>query len=257
MAQRPQALLLKFPGTNCDAETARALEATGFDAAVLPVSGLSPDALEGVGLVVLSGGFSYGDYIMAGRLARIEMQLRLGDRLRAFVDGGGHVLGICNGFQILSQLGLLPRGSLVDNTSGRFICRWVRLRRAADSPYLRGLPDRFELPVAHAEGRFVAPGDDAARYLDEGLVPLVYEDDVNGSMAGIAGLQDQTGRVFGLMPHPERFLYRRHHYDPDWHPGTADDTIAADGESRPGDSNGWGWGHHVFSAARAAVQAGG
>lgn len=240
MAQRPQALLLKFPGTNCDAETARALEVTGFEPHVLPVSGLTPGSLDGVRLVVLSGGFSYGDYIMAGRLARIEIQHRLGDRLRGFVDDGGFILGICNGFQILTQLGLLPRGSLIDNTSGRFICRWVRLRKVADSPYLNGLPEHFELPVAHAEGRFVASGNEARRYLDEGLVPLVYEDEFNGSMSAIAGLQDSTGRVFGLMPHPERFLFRRHHYDPDWRP-------------EPGVETEHGWGYQVFASAFEAV----
>jgi phosphoribosylformylglycinamidine (FGAM) synthase-like amidotransferase family enzyme len=116
----PHALLIKFPGTNCDAETARALEAAGFTATVLPAALLEPTSLEGAHLVVFSGGFSYGDYVMSGRIAQLITKQKLGERLKKFVADGGYVLGICNGFQILTQLDLLPRGSLIHNTSGRF-----------------------------------------------------------------------------------------------------------------------------------------
>ncbi|MBT7982643.1 MAG: phosphoribosylformylglycinamidine synthase, partial [Akkermansiaceae bacterium] len=174
-------------------------------------------SLESAQLIVLSGGFSYGDYVMAGRLAQLELERRVGDALMRFRDGGGYLLGICNGFQILPKLGLLPEGSLINNTSGRFICRWVKLkRRVDDNPFLRGLPENFELPIAHAEGRFVAPEGAAEKYMDEGLAALVYEEDVNGSTSRIAGLTDSSGRVLGLMPHPERFLWDSHHYDQDW-----------------------------------------
>lgn len=119
----PHALLIKFPGTNCDAETARALEAAGFTAEVLPASQLEPGVLDRARLVVFSGGFSYGDYVMSGRIAQLITKHKLGEKLKAFVAGGGYVLGICNGFQILAQLDLLPRGSLIHNESGRFICK--------------------------------------------------------------------------------------------------------------------------------------
>jgi phosphoribosylformylglycinamidine synthase I len=219
MEKRPHALLLKFPGTNCDSETARALRTVGFSADVLPISQVSPDRLEGVDLVVLSGGFSYGDYVMAGRLAQLVSEQRLGDALKQFRDKGGYLLGICNGFQILTRLGLLPEGSLIHNDTGRFKCNWVKLKKGSqkDSPFLRGLPDEFELPIAHAEGRFVTKDPNQAKDLvSEGFGALVYTEDINGSFNQIAGLQDESGRVLGLMPHPERFIWSDHHYDPDW-----------------------------------------
>ncbi len=239
MEKRPHALLLKFPGTNCDTETARALGVVGFSTEVLPITLADREHLAGADLVVLSGGFSYGDYVMAGRLAQLETERRLGDALQEFRARGGYLLGICNGFQILTKVGLLPEGSLIHNTSGRFLCRWVTLRRQqVESPFLNGLPETFELPVAHAEGRFVAAGNDAEKYLAEGLVPLTYGDDINGSTCGIAGLQDREGHVFGLMPHPERFLYRKHHYDPDW-----------DGDKE------WGWGYYMFQSIYKTIAA--
>jgi phosphoribosylformylglycinamidine synthase len=233
MEKRPHALLLKFPGTNCDAETSRALEEAGFSSEILPIACVDEGSLESAQLIVLSGGFSYGDYVMAGRLAQLELERRIGDALTRFRDGGGYLLGICNGFQILTKLGLLPEGSLINNTSGRFICRWVKLeRRVDDNPFLRGLPENFELPIAHAEGRFVAPEGAAEKYMDEGLAALVYEEDVNGSTSRIAGLTDSSGRVLGLMPHPERFLWDSHHYDRDW----------------VGDGDGRGSGYQMFKS---------
>ena len=105
MEKRPHALLLKFPGTNCDAETARALEMVGFSTAVVPITQIDRERLEGADLVVLSGGFSYGDYVMAGRLAQLVTEQKIGDALKQFRDEGGYLLGICNGFQILTKLG--------------------------------------------------------------------------------------------------------------------------------------------------------
>jgi phosphoribosylformylglycinamidine synthase I len=238
MEERAHAILLKFPGTNCDVETARALEAVGFSTEVVPVTQIDRSLLVDAQLVVLSGGFSYGDYIMAGRLAQLETQRRIGDALKDFVAGGGYALGICNGFQILTKLGLLPEGSLIDNTSGRFQCQWASLRKeCGDSPYLTDLPAEFELPVAHAEGRFVtATPEEAKGYLKDGLVALTYGEDINGSSERIAGLQDESRRVLGLMPHPERFLYTENHYDRDWD-GHAD----------------WGWGYFFFLGIYRAI----
>ena len=244
MEERPCAILLKFPGTNCDAETARALETVGFEAKILPVSALVPESLVGVSLVVLSGGFSYGDYVMAGRIAKLITEQRIGSTLREFRDNGGYLLGICNGFQILTQLDLLPEASLVENTSGRFQCSWVTLEnRAPDSPFLSQLPEKFEFPIAHAEGRLVTrTAEEAANYRENNLAALTYAEDVNGSFEQIAGLQDESGRVFGLMPHPERFLRKRDHYDPDW-TGSQDDEGGA----------GWGSGYYFFKALHEAV----
>ena len=221
MEDRPCALLLKFPGTNCDAETSRALEAVGFVTEVLPVSALKPEKLVGVSLVVLSGGFSYGDYVMSGRIASLVTEQKIGATLKDFRDNGGYILGICNGFQILTQLDLLPAGSLVENASGRFQCQWVKMKNLAPkSPFLSRCPDEFELPIAHAEGRLVTKdAAEAGGYVKSGAAALVYTDDVNGSFERIAGLTDESGRVFGLMPHPERFMKARDHYDPDWNGG--------------------------------------
>jgi len=235
MEESPHALLLKFPGTNADEETARALETVGFRTSLLPTELLEPASLEGVSLVVFSGGFSYGDYVMSGRFAKLRIMQKLGTALEDYLAKGGYALGICNGFQILTQLGLLPEGSLVDNVSGRFQCQWAGLKvTAPDSFYLQGIPSEFELPIAHAEGRFVAPEGKAAEYLAKGLVTLQYVEDVNGAHERIAGIQDETGRVFGLMPHPERFLTQTQHYDRDWshHHGDAE----------------WGWGYHFFKS---------
>ena len=234
----PHALLIKVPGTNCAAETARALETAGFTSEVVPIALLEPEALDRAALVVFSGGFSYGDYVMSGRIARLITCQKLGERLQAFVANGGYVLGICNGFQILTQLGLLPRGSLIHNTSGRFLCRWAPLRKNGDtSPFLKALPENFELPVAHAEGRFVGEPGDAEQYVKDGRAALLYGTDINGSSAAIAGLQDSTGRVFGLMPHPERFISRETHYDPDWQEAER------------------GWGYYFFKGVADALAA--
>ena len=235
----PHALLIKYPGTNCDAETARALEAAGFTAEVLPVALLDKAALDRAKLIVFSGGFSYGDYVMSGRIAQLVTKNKLGEKLRQFVDGGGYALGICNGFQILTQLDLLPKASLIHNTSGRFICRWAPLKKSGskESPFLKALPENFELPVAHAEGRVVTASGDAAKYVKNGLAPLLYGEDVNGSTEAIAGLQDETCRVFGLMPHPERFIFKSHHYDPDWNGAEH------------------GWGYYFFKGAFDTITA--
>jgi phosphoribosylformylglycinamidine synthase I len=239
MNPTPRALLPRFPGTNCDEETARALRVAGFDAQILPSAVVSEEEIANSRLIVFSGGFSYGDYVMAGRIAQLVTQQRFGDALQRFVAGGGYVLGICNGFQILTKLGLLPKASLIDNTSGRFQCRWTKLRvQNPDNPFLRELPTDadIELPIAHAEGRLVAPPGEADRYRREGLAALIYVDNPNGSEADIAGLQDVTGRVFGLMPHPERFLYKQQHYDRDW---------AADPA--------WGWGYYFFKSIQREI----
>lgn len=237
MEKTPRALLLKFPGTNCDGETRQALEEAGFSAEIVLFDRLGKGLLEDVDLVVLPGGFSYGDYVMAGRMAELKLKQEFGEELKKHRDRGGLILGICNGFQILLRLGLLPDGSLIENTSGTFHCGWVELEnRHTGSVFLQDLPDKFQLPVAHAEGRFVTRNGDSDKYLNEGLVPLQYVNNPNGSVSDIAALQDETGRVLGMMPHPERFYRSTQHYDP-----------AIQGNGRPG------WGHYIFRSAFESV----
>ena len=148
----PHALLLKYPGTNCDVETERALRAAGFSTQIQPIATATPEHVAKSQLVVLGGGFSYGDYVTSGRLAQLETERFLGDALQRHHAGGGMLLGICNGFQILTKLGILPDSSLIDNKKERFECVWAKLVKVArNSPFLQGLPDEFELPSAHPE----------------------------------------------------------------------------------------------------------
>ena len=228
----PRALILRAPGTNCDHETAHAFERAGGLARRVHVRALveKPSLVDDCQILCLPGGFSYGDDIASGRIFALELRLRLGDALRAFRDRGGLVLGICNGFQVLLQTGLLladpatgaPRASLAHNTSGRFVDRWVHLRApAGPCVFLKGI-DRLELPVAHGEGRFVARSAADLAALDAaGQLALRYDTDAsgtstnpNGAQADVAGACDETGRVFGLMPHPERFVDATQH--PAW-----------------------------------------
>ena len=228
----PRALVLRAPGTNCDHETAHAFERAGAIARRVHVRALAekPTLLDDVQILCIPGGFSYGDDIASGRIFALELAMRMGDALRRFRDRGGLVLGICNGFQVLLQTGLLladaedrPRAALAHNRSGRFIDRWVRLEvRGHKCPFLHGFDAPFELPIAHGEGRFVAttPADLAA-FENAGHLVLRYAADPagsstnpNGAEADVAGACDATGRVFGLMPHPERFVDATQH--PAW-----------------------------------------
>ncbi len=222
----PRALVLRAPGTNCDLETAHAFERAGGIARRLHVRALAerPTVADNCQILCLPGGFSYGDDIASGRILALELRTKLGDVLRRFRDRGGLILGICNGFQVLLQTGLLlsdaagdRQATLAHNTSGRFIDRWVQLTNAGGPClFLEGLAE-FELPIAHAEGRFVTrSAADLAALEAAGQLPLRYAGgNPNGSQADVAGACDPSGRVFGLMPHPERFITATQH--PAWH----------------------------------------
>lgn len=192
-----QAAVIVFPGSNGDRDLYETLEAAGFEVRYHPSNQALPDDVEMAGL---PGGFSYGDYWRAGMLASQAPAVR---SLPALVERGGLVIGICNGFQILVEAGLLP-GGLTYNTPPGFRHRWVTLVAGeSKSPWMADLAPGAELsmPMAHGEGQYLHPdGPDALA----GQVPFTYVENPNGSMVDAAALTDETGRVLGIMPHPER-----------------------------------------------------
>lgn len=227
-----KALILRAPGTNCDGETAFAFERVGAAVDLAHVNELigRQKLLSGYQIMVIPGGFTYGDDISAGKVLANELRVRLGEDIRRFVESGRLVLGICNGFQVMVKAGLLPEpGSdapqsltLAGNDSGRFECRWVHLRVNNMSPcvFTRGI-DALYLPVAHGEGKVVAGPEVVGKlnpvlyYSDEaGDIRAGYPHNPNGSVNNIAGICDASGRVFALMPHPERFIRWSQH--PRW-----------------------------------------
>ncbi len=205
--------VVRFPGSCDEVDALQAAERVG-DAELLWYADRD---LHGVDAVIIPGGFSYGDYLRAGAIARFAAVM---DDVRAFAEGGGPVVGICNGFQILCEAGLLP-GALIRNRQLRFVCRWVDVRvETSLSPLSGGLVpgEILRVPVKHGEGQFVAREDDLRMIEGEGLVVFRYcapdgtLDDAhnpNGATAAIAGVRNEAGNVVGLMPHPE------HAVDPD------------------------------------------
>ncbi len=229
---RATVLILRAPGTNCDVETAFAFQQAGADVSSVHVNQLirGEKRLSDYQILVIPGGFTYGDDIAAGKVLANELRLKLKEAVPAFVNNGGLVLGICNGFQALVRANILPEPSpdfhqqltLTTNDSGKFECRWVHLAADPDSPcvFTKGI-DRMFLPVAHGEGKVVAPPETLPRlkvplrYIDEtGNSHAGYPHNPNGSLDNIAGLCDSSGRIFALMPHPERHIRGTQH--PQW-----------------------------------------
>ena len=230
----PRALVIRAPGTNCDQEMVRGFALAGARVDLLHLDHLirSPGEIERYDLIGFAGGFSYGDDCGAGRVQAVKIRERLLGPLREAVDRGVAMLGACNGFQVLVQTGLLPGPApsewraadqpiaLAANAGGRFIDGWVPVVFEPRSVcvWTQGLcdsdlaPEAMMLPIAHGEGRFVASSEQTLRDLESrGQVVLRYLENVNGSAGSIAGVCDATGRVFGLMPHPERYLSWHHH----------------------------------------------
>ena len=247
MTTAPKVLVLRAPGINCERETLDAFRRAGAAPEYLHIKKLTqePQLLDRFQILAVPGGFAYGDDIAAGRVLANEMRRKLGERLTNFVDNGGLALGICNGFQILVKLGLLPRiggGDLRQevtvtyNLSNHYECRWTTLRTVPNRCVFLddGLTLRF--PAAHAEGYLMTKDEEQAMLLrEEGYQAFVYVDEhgepttaypqnPNGSPHGIAGLCDFTGRVLGLMPHPDR-AYLPHHM-----PGWRRDRLAEHGD---------------------------
>lgn len=205
-----RAAVVTFPGSNCDDDAFFTLSRTCEWKTERLWHKDQPD-LSGYDLVVLPGGFSYGDYLRCGAIASVSPIM---DAVRAHAKRGGRVLGICNGFQILCESGLLP-GALARNEKLQFVCRDVGLKvESIDSPWTCAAKagQVLSFPIAHGDGRFVISAEDHARLLDNGQVLLTYaplpgqgtEGNPNGSSFGIAGVCNAEKNVFGLMPHPER-----------------------------------------------------
>jgi phosphoribosylformylglycinamidine synthase I len=250
--QQLRALVLRAPGINCDRETAQACRMVGFETDLVHINQLikDPARLLNYQFLVIPGGFSYGDDLGAGTLLAKNLEIHLGDQLRQFVAEERPVLGICNGFQVLIRLGLLPdnqmnevavqvvptkQATLTENESAQFECRWVTLAvQPGPCIFTRGIERALELPVAHGEGQFVLAGD-VSQLQANGQVPLIYvsangravgraspvptalsvaasyPDNPNGSVGDVAGVCNTQGSVLGLMPHPERYVTALQH----------------------------------------------
>ncbi len=247
---KPKVLILKAAGINCDKETAFAFESAGAATEFVHINQLVSleKKLSEYQILALSGGFTYGDDIAAGKILANELKCKLFDSLKKFVDDGKLIIGICNGFQILVKAGILPgcasfeqEVTLSGNDSGFFQDRWVYLKssvRAQASPegttrhqppakcvWTQGVRDVIYLPIAHGEGKFIPKNEEVLerlknsgqivfQYCDKEGVVSGYPSNPNGSIDNIAGICDSTGRVFGLMPHPERHLISLQH--PRW-----------------------------------------
>jgi phosphoribosylformylglycinamidine synthase subunit PurQ / glutaminase len=206
-----KAAVITFPGSNCDDDVRFALsEVCGHH--VDMIFHKSRENLDAYHLIVIPGGFSFGDYLRCGAIAA---QSPIMESVRRFADAGGYVLGTCNGFQILCEMGILP-GALVRNRNQKFICRDVSTKVVAvDTPWTRNLKsgDRLILPIAHGDGRFEITEKEYETLKSNGQIVLVYvsssgeitdDSNPNGSRHSIAGICNSAKNVFGLMPHPER-----------------------------------------------------
>jgi phosphoribosylformylglycinamidine synthase len=229
-----KALVLRAPGANCDCEAQFALERAGAIAERVHINRLreQPSLLHKYQILVIPGGFTYGDDVAAGKILAVQLSHFLWDTLRKFRDAEKLILGICNGFQVLLKAGLLipadddgPLATLAHNASGKFEDRWITLEATPGKcPFLTGCA-RFTLPVAHGEGNFVCreawilqgleqAGQVVLRYVDPQGKRGPYPINPNGSQGDVAGVCDASGRVLGLMPHPERHVLPTHH--PRW-----------------------------------------
>ena len=196
-----RAAVIVFPGSNCDRDLAVAFERAG--AQVDMVWHKDTGLPEGIDIVGVPGGFSYGDYLRCGAIAA---QSPIVKSVKAHAERGGYVLGICNGFQVLTETGLLP-GALLRNAGLKYICKTVGLKVAtSQSDFTNGYNagDVIDIPIAHHDGNYFADDDTIARLQDEDRVAFTYTDNPNGARADIAGILSENRRVLGMMPHPER-----------------------------------------------------
>lgn len=225
---KPRVCILKTDGTNCDQETAHAFSLAGAEVQTVLLTELfeKKELLNKFQILAIPGGFSYGDDIASGTVFALELMVFLQDQLHEFIRKGKLIIGVCNGFQVLVRAKLLPafavaqqQATLITNDSGKFECRWVSLKvEQSNCVFTQGLADQqMMLPVAHVEGKFFAHKAEldqleqnnliALRYAYNDVATQEYPHNPNGSLRAIAGVCDISGRVFGLMPHPERFVY--------------------------------------------------
>lgn len=240
----PRVLILRAPGANCDGETQFAFEQAGALADRIHINRIreQPGLLDRYQILVIPGGFTYGDDVGAGKILANQLAHFLGDALRKFRDRECLILGICNGFQAILKAGLLmppddegPLATLTSNTNGRFEDRWIYLQANPERcPFLKGI-DRLHLPIAHGEGNFICrekwileglekAGQVVLRYVDAAGKPGPFPVNPNGSQGDVAGICDISGRVLGLMPHPER------HVLPTQHPRWTRNGLASEGD---------------------------
>lgn len=193
--------VLRFPGSNCDQDCLRTLRDNFGETAESVWH--KESSVDGFDAIIVPGGFSYGDYLRCGAIARFAPVL---EEVRRFAADGGPVLGICNGFQVLTEMGLLP-GALTRNRDLHFVCDVAELEvRPGPCRWLQGYgeSERIHLPIAHGEGRYQVGTEELRRLEGEGCIVLRYAANPNGSVGDVAGLSNPAGNVLGLMPHPER-----------------------------------------------------
>lgn len=241
MNNKPKVLVLKADGINCDEEMAFAFKMAGGDPEIVHINLLrnGTKRMNDYKILALPGGFAYGDDIVSGKILAIELTSFLGPELKKFIERKDTaIIGVCNGFQVLVRTGLLPIRNigkmdvtLTNNDSGHLECRWIKIKvnEKNTSPFLKGMDKEIIwIPVAHGEGKFLTDAETlkkieaqnlvAFRYVDEkGNPTQKYPDNPNGAMNAIVGVTDETGRILGMMPHPERFVRVEQH--PNWRRG--------------------------------------
>ena len=238
MRTKPEVLVLKADGINCDEELAFAFNLAGGNAKIVHVNELraKQENLGGYHILAIPGGFSYGDDIVSGKILAVELTSFFSQELKEFISRKDTlIIGLCNGFQVLVRTGLLPfrtigkmQATLTNNDSGHFDCRWINLKIQQNNNcvFLKNLEGKIvSYQVAHGEGKFFAQKTILQKAEKEKLVVFryvnssgnptqKYPDNPNGSLHAIAGITDPTGRILGLMPHPERFIFKEQH--PNW-----------------------------------------
>jgi len=238
---KPKVLVLKADGTNRDGEMTYAFKVAGGDPKIVHVNELrnGSEKMSDYQILALPGGFAYGDDIVSGKILAIELTSFLRAEMKKFIERKDTaIIGVCNGFQVLVRTGLLPFRkigemdvTLTNNDSGHFECRWIKVKVNGKntSKFLQGMDGAMWLPVAHGEGKFFTDKKTLKEIEDKNLVAFRYVDDdgnptqkypdnPNGALNAIVGITDETGRIFGMMPHPECFIREEQH--PNWRRGT-------------------------------------